>query len=70
MPRRYSATCASRLGVQYVSRSSLRRIASYSGTTFLIIVAGRLRFKTDALVIGTFVSAAAVTLLHHRLSPG
>jgi O-antigen/teichoic acid export membrane protein len=39
----------------------LRRIASYSGTTFLIIVAGRLRFKTDALVIGTFVSAAAVT---------
>jgi O-antigen/teichoic acid export membrane protein len=49
------------LGLQYVSRSSLRRIASYSGTTFLIIVAGRLRFKTDALVIGTFVSAAAVT---------
>jgi O-antigen/teichoic acid export membrane protein len=50
-----------RLGVRYVSRSSLRRIASYSGTTFLIIVAGRLRFKTDALVIGTFVSAAAIT---------
>jgi O-antigen/teichoic acid export membrane protein len=48
-------------GPQYLSRSSLRRIASYSGTTFLIIVAGRLRFKTDALVIGTFVSAAAVT---------
>ena len=50
-----------RFGAQYVSRSSLRSIASYSGTTFLIIVAGRLRFKTDALVIGTFVSAAAVT---------
>jgi O-antigen/teichoic acid export membrane protein len=50
-----------RLGTQYVNRSSLRRIASYSGTTFLIIVAGRLRFKSDALVIGTFVSAAAVT---------
>ena len=50
-----------RFGIRYVSRSSLRRIASYSGTTFLIIVAGRLRFKTDALVIGTFVSAAAVT---------
>jgi O-antigen/teichoic acid export membrane protein len=27
----------------------------------LIILAGRVRFKTDALVIGTFVSAAAVT---------
>ena len=50
-----------RLGLQHVSRESLRRIASYSGTTFLIIVAGRLRFKTDALVIGTFVSAAAIT---------
>ena len=50
-----------RFGLQHVSRESLRRIASYSGTTFLIIVAGRLRFKTDALVIGTFVSAAAIT---------
>jgi O-antigen/teichoic acid export membrane protein len=50
-----------RFGLRYLDRSSLRRIASYSGTTFLIIVAGRLRFKTDALVIGTFISAAAVT---------
>ena len=50
-----------RFGVQYVSRSSLRSIASYSGTTFIIIVAGRLRFKTDAVVIGSFVSAAAIT---------
>jgi O-antigen/teichoic acid export membrane protein len=50
-----------RLGPQYVSLSSLRSIASYGGTTFIIIVATRLRFKTDALVIGTFVSAAAVT---------
>jgi O-antigen/teichoic acid export membrane protein len=50
-----------RLGFQHVSRESLRRIASYSGTTFLIIVAGRLRFKTDAVVIGTFLSAAAIT---------
>ncbi len=50
-----------RLGTRYISRESLRLIAGYSGTTFLIIVAGRLRFKTDALVIGTFVSAAAIT---------
>src|SRR5437879_2302522 len=48
------------LSLKYMSRASLQRIASYSGTTFLIIVAGRLRFKTDAMVIGTFVSAAAV----------
>lgn len=50
-----------RFGLQFVSRASSRMIASYSGTTFVIILAGRLRFKTDALVIGTFVSAAAVT---------
>jgi O-antigen/teichoic acid export membrane protein len=50
-----------RLSLQYVNRSTLRTIASYSGTTFLIIVANRLRFKTDAMVIGTFVSAAAIT---------
>ena len=50
-----------RFGLQYVNRASCRTIASYSGTTFVIILAGRLRFKTDALVIGTFLSAAAVT---------
>jgi O-antigen/teichoic acid export membrane protein len=50
-----------RFGLRYANWSSLRIIAGYSGTTFLIIVAQRLRFKTDALVIGTFLSAAAVT---------
>src|SRR5581483_3884012 len=44
-----------------VDRSSLRKIANYSGATFMIIVAGRLRFKTDAMVIGTFLSSAAIT---------
>jgi O-antigen/teichoic acid export membrane protein len=50
-----------RFGLRYLNRESLRRIASYSGTTFIIIVASRLRFKTDAMVIGTFVSSAAIT---------
>jgi O-antigen/teichoic acid export membrane protein len=50
-----------RFGIKHLNRESLRRIASYSGTTFIIIVAVRLRFKTDAVVIGTFVSAAAIT---------
>src|SRR5579871_1945285 len=50
-----------RFGYRYVNRTSLKLIASYSGTTFIIIVAGRLLLKTDALVIGTFVSAAAIT---------
>jgi hypothetical protein len=50
-----------RLGAKYVSRSSLGWIASYGGTAFVIIVTGRLRFKTDAVVIGAFVSTAAIT---------
>ena len=50
-----------RIAPRYVNRSTLKLIAGYSGTTFLIIIGGRLRFKTDAMVIGTFVGAAAIT---------
>jgi len=50
-----------RINFQNVSRGSLRRIATYSSSTFIILVASRLRFKTDAMVIGTFVSSAAIT---------
>lgn len=49
------------LSRRYVDRTTLRKIANYGGPTFMIIVAGRLRFKTDALVIGTFLSSAAIT---------
>ncbi len=48
-------------GWKYVSRDSLSQVASYGSVTFMIIVAGRLRFKTDAIVIGTFLSAGAIT---------
>src|SRR5258708_179446 len=48
----------------YVDRSSFRRMANYSGVTFMIIVASRLRFKTDALVIGKILGAAAITYFH------
>jgi len=48
-------------GLRFFTYESVKRIASYGGTTFVIIVATRLRFKTDALVIGTFVSSAAIT---------
>ncbi len=44
-----------------VDRGTLKKIANYGGTTFMIIVAGRLRFKTDAVVIGSMLSAAAIT---------
>ena len=48
-------------GWKYVSRDSLRQVANYGSVTFMIIVAGRLRFKTDAVIIGSFLSAGAIT---------
>jgi len=48
-------------GWKYVSRGALRQVANYSSITFMIIVAGRLRFKTDAVIIGSFLSAGAIT---------
>ncbi|MGE5055479.1 MAG: lipopolysaccharide biosynthesis protein [Acidobacteriota bacterium] len=48
-------------GWKYVDRASLREVANYGGVTFIIIVAGRLRFKSDAVIIGTFLSATAIT---------
>jgi O-antigen/teichoic acid export membrane protein len=50
-----------KFGYRNLDRATLRRIANYSGTTFIIIIATRLRFKTDAMVIGTFLSSAAIT---------
>lgn len=49
---------------KYVERSAFRHMANYSGVTFMIIVASRLRFKTDALVIGRFLGAAAITYFY------
>lgn len=49
---------------KYVERSSFRHMANYSGITFMIIVASRLRFKTDALVIGKFLGAASITYFY------
>jgi O-antigen/teichoic acid export membrane protein len=46
---------------KYVDRATFRQIVNYSSSTFLIMVAGRLKFKTDEIVIGTMLSAAAVT---------
>ncbi len=48
-------------GLRYVNRATLRQVADYGSVTFLIIVAGRLRFKTDAVIIGSFLSASAIT---------
>ena len=60
-----------RFALRYVDRASLRRIANYSGATFVIMLSWRLRFKTDAMVIGTFLSSAAITYftVGSRLEP-
>ena len=39
-------------------------MANYSVVTFVILIAWRLRFKTYALVIGTFLSSAAITYFY------
>lgn len=47
-----------------ITRDAFRHMANYSGVTFMILIAGRLRFKTDAVVIGTFLSSAAITYFY------
>lgn len=47
-------------GLKYVNRSTFRTIANYSGVTLIIMIATQLKFKTDNIVIGTMISAAAV----------
>jgi O-antigen/teichoic acid export membrane protein len=47
--------------LRYFNRQSFREMASYSSTTFLVMIAYKLRFKTDELVIGAFLSSAAIT---------
>jgi len=53
--------CPVPLSPKHVDRDSFRQMANYGGTTFLVIVAARLRFRTDELVLGGMMSAVAVT---------
>lgn len=48
-------------GWRYVDLASFKQLAQYGSVTFMIIVAARLRFKTDAVIIGGFLSASAIT---------
>jgi O-antigen/teichoic acid export membrane protein len=50
-----------RFGWKYLDRGSLREIASYSSVSFILMIAYKLRFKTDEVIISTFLSVAAVT---------
>jgi O-antigen/teichoic acid export membrane protein len=53
--------CPVPLGLRYVNKESFRNMATYGGTTFLVMVAGRLRFRTDELVLGGMMSTVAIT---------
>ena len=53
--------CRLRLGWQYIDRSTFRHMATYSGITFMTIVASRLKFKTDEIIIGSMMTASAIT---------
>lgn len=53
--------CPVPIGLKYVDRATFRMMANYSGVTMIIMIATRLKFKTDTLVIGSMMSAAAIT---------
>ncbi len=53
--------CPVALSMKHVDRASFRHMANYGSTTFLVMVAARLRFRTDELVLGTMMSTVAVT---------
>jgi O-antigen/teichoic acid export membrane protein len=53
--------CPVPFGLKYVDRATFRMMANYSGVTLIIMIAGQLKFKTDTIVIGSMLSAAAIT---------
>jgi O-antigen/teichoic acid export membrane protein len=48
-------------GVRFVRRSAFHQVVSYGLFTMLVIIADRLRFRADAVIIGTLLSSAAIT---------
>jgi O-antigen/teichoic acid export membrane protein len=50
-----------RFGWKYVDRNAFGEIARYSGVSFILMIAYKLRFKTDEIVIAKMLSVAAVT---------
>ena len=48
-------------GWRYVDRNAFREIANYSAVSFILMIGYKLRYKTDEIVIGTFLSVTAIT---------
>lgn len=49
-----------RLGWRFVSLTTFRQLLNYGSLTFIVTVAENLRFRTDEVVIGSVLSAAAI----------
>ena len=50
-----------RLSVRYLDRSMLDKLINYSTVAIAIFIGENLRFQSDAIVIGAFLSSAAIT---------
>jgi O-antigen/teichoic acid export membrane protein len=48
-------------GLKYIDREAFGHMATFGGATMLLIISARLRFQTDEMVIGSMLSAAAIT---------
>ncbi len=53
--------CPVPFGFRYVKWKTFATMARYSAVTFVIMIATRLKLKSDEIVIGTMMSAAAIT---------
>jgi O-antigen/teichoic acid export membrane protein len=49
------------IALRFINKTTFHELFRYGSVTFVIGLAGNLRFKTDALVIGHYLSAAAIT---------
>lgn len=49
------------LGLRYVKWTTFNTVVRYSSVTFVLLIATRLKFKSDEIVIGAMMSAAAIT---------
>jgi O-antigen/teichoic acid export membrane protein len=50
-----------KFGIQFLDRTTFQRTFHYSFFSFISMVAFRLRFQTDAIIIGAMISTSAVT---------
>jgi O-antigen/teichoic acid export membrane protein len=53
--------CSIPWGLKLIDRQSFHQMARFSSATMLVLLAARLRFQTDEIILGSMMSAAAIT---------